>query len=84
MNEEKPIIEEDILTAFDHKMIEEVKTIPQLKHWTEEQFRQYCLVLRCYSKMILSIVENKSETQRNNEKPVTQLTITMNPLKQVA
>lgn len=77
LNEEKPIIEEDILTEFDIKMIEEMKTIPQLKHWTEEQFRQYCMVLRCYSKMIISIIENEKQLK-------TSFTFNRTILKQVA
>ena len=77
LNEEKPIIEEDILTEFDIKMIEEMKTIPQLKHWTEEQFRQYCMVLRCYSKMIIFIKENKKQLK-------TSFTFNRTILKQVA
>lgn len=77
MNEEKRIYEEDILTKFDIKMIEEMKTIPQLKHWTDEQFRQYCLILNCYSKMILSIVENEKQL-------TTSLTFNRTILKQVA
>jgi hypothetical protein len=77
MNKLNSINEEDILTKFDIKMIEEMKTIPQLKHWTDEQFRQYCLVLRCYSKMILSIVENEKQL-------TTSLTFNRTILKQVA
>lgn len=77
LNEEKPRIEEDILTEFDIKMIEEMKTIPQLKHWTDEQFRQYCLVLQCYSKVILSIVENEKQLTKS-------LTFNRTILKQVA
>ncbi|MBP9932404.1 MAG: hypothetical protein KBF25_01835, partial [Chitinophagaceae bacterium] len=73
----KPIIEEDILTDFDLKMIEEMKTIPQLKHWTDEQLRQYCLVLHCYSKMTLSIIENEKQL-------TTSLTFNRTILKQVA
>ncbi len=77
MNKLNSINEEDILTEFDNKMIAEMKTFPQLKHWTEEQFRPYCFALRCYSKMILSIVENEKQL-------TTSLTFNRTILKQVA
>lgn len=76
--------EEDSLTEFDNKMILEMKTIPQLKDWTDKQYSQYCLALRWYSKTILSIVDKENEELVNPEKQTLPLTVIMNPLKQAA
>ena len=76
--------EEDSLTEFDHKMIIEMKAIPELEHWSDQQFEQYCLILRWYSKLIVSIVENEKSISPNIEKSVLPMTVISTPLKQAA
>jgi hypothetical protein len=73
-------IQEDTLTEFDNKMIVEMKAIPELQNWSDQQLEEYCYILKCYSKLIISAVEN--EKYYSEEKPT--LKITSAALKQVA
>lgn len=73
-------IQEDTLTEFDNKMIVEMKAIPELQNWSDQQLEEYCYILKCYSKLIISAVEN--EKYYSEEKPILKITPT--PLKQVA
>lgn len=73
-------IQEDTLTEFDNKMIVEMKAIPELQNWSDQQLEEYCYILKCYSKLIISVVEN--EKYNSEEKPTFK--ITTPPLKQVA
>jgi hypothetical protein len=79
----KPIIqpiEEDNLTEFDNKMIIEMKAIHELQNWSDQQLEEYCYILKCYSKLIISAVENE---KYNSEEKLT-FKITSTPLKQAA
>lgn len=73
-------IQENNLTEFDYKMIEEMKAIPELQKWSDQQLEEYCNILKCYSKLIISAVENG---KYNSEEKQT-FKITASPIKQVA
>ncbi len=73
-------IQEDSLTEFDNNMIMEMKAIPELQNWSDQQLEDYCYILKCYSRLIISAVENE---QSNSEEKLT-FKITPTPLKQVA
>ena len=72
--------EEDSLTEFDNKMIVEMKAMPELQNWSDQQLEDYCYILKCYSRLIISAVEN--EKCNSQEKPTFKITSTL--LKKVA
>lgn len=72
--------QENNLTEFDYKMIEEMKALPELQKWSDQQLEEYCNILKCYSRLIISAVENG---KYNSEEKQT-FKITASPIKQVA
>jgi hypothetical protein len=72
--------QENNLSEFDYKMIEEMKAIPELQKWSDQQLEDYCNILKCYSRLIISAVENG---KYNSEEKQT-FKITASPFKQVA
>lgn len=72
--------QENNLTEFDYKMIDEMKAIPELQNWSNQQLEEYCYILNCYSRLIISAVENGNY---NTEEKQT-FKITASPIKQVA
>ncbi len=60
-------MEEEILTDFDYQMINEMKKTDELQNWTDDQLKQYCLVLRNYTQIIYHLTD-KNNNYCNEEK----------------
>jgi hypothetical protein len=71
---------EHSLTEFDKKMIQEMKKIPELQKWTDQQFSEYCSILKCYSMMIITSAMNEIHSTQNS----SGLTLTSTQFKQAA
>ncbi len=80
MKQTNQTTQENNLTEFDYKMIEEMKTLPELQNWPDEKLEEYCKILKCYSRLIISAVENGNY----NSKEKQTFKITASPFKQVA
>ena len=72
--------QENNLTEFDYKMIVEMKAIPELQNWSDQQLEEYCYILQCYSRLIISAFESGNY---NSEEKQT-FKITASPIRQVA
>lgn len=59
---------EDILTDFDYQMINEMKQTSELQNWSDEQLKQYCLILRTYTQIIYKVTKENSSNDCSNEK----------------
>jgi hypothetical protein len=59
---------EDILTEFDYQMINEMKQTSELQNWSDEQLKQYCLILRTYTQIIYHVTKENSRNDCSNEK----------------
>ena len=71
---------QDSLTEFDYRMIQEMKKIPELQNWAEQQLAEYCSILKCYSMLILTSALN----DKHNSNILLDLTVTPSQIKQAA
>lgn len=64
---------EEVLTDFDYQMINEMKAIDGLKEWSNEQLKQYCLVLRTYTQIICHVTNKENSNDYKKEKQTKKL-----------
>lgn len=72
--------QQDSLTEFDKRMIQEMKKIPELQNWTEQQLAEYCSILKCYSMLIVTSALNDKQSSEVS----SALSITSSQHKQAA
>ncbi len=64
---------EDTLTEFDYQMINEMKKIKEIGNWSDEELKQYCLVLRNYTQIIYHVANKQNSNDYNVEKNSSKL-----------